>query len=105
MRNAGPPSEIGRLAAVLPQREETAFPLGVHEYVSLGRFPHLGLWKARSSADGIAVERAIEAVADAIHHHADRTAQRAKLTAAGRKRVTDFDSEKVAQRTREVLGL
>lgn len=52
--------EIGRLAAVLPQREETAFPLGVHEYVSLGRFPHLGLWKARSSADGIAVERAIE---------------------------------------------
>jgi ABC-type cobalamin/Fe3+-siderophores transport system ATPase subunit len=25
--------EIGRLAAVLPQREETAFPLGVHEFV------------------------------------------------------------------------
>lgn len=52
-------SEVGRLAAVLPQREETAFPLDVGEYVALGRFPHLGLWKARSSADDAAVERAI----------------------------------------------
>ena len=52
-------AEIGRLAAVLPQREETAFPLGVKEYVALGRFPHLGLWKARSSGDESAVEKAI----------------------------------------------
>ena len=52
-------AELGRLAAILPQREESAFPLGVHEYVALGRFPHLGLWKARSSADEAAVERAI----------------------------------------------
>jgi hypothetical protein len=33
------------------------------------------------------------------------TALRAKLAAAGRKRVADFDTEKVAQQTREVLGL
>ena len=53
-------AEVGRLVAVLPQREETAFPLDVHEYVALGRFPHLGLWNARSSADELAVSRAIE---------------------------------------------
>ncbi len=52
-------AEVGRLAAVLPQREETAFPLDVLEYVSLGRFPHLGLWKARSAADSSAVDDAI----------------------------------------------
>jgi iron complex transport system ATP-binding protein len=52
-------SELGRLAAVLPQREENAFPLDVNEYVALGRFPHLGLWKARSAADDDAIERAI----------------------------------------------
>lgn len=52
-------ADVGRLAAVLPQREETAFPLGVREYVALGRFPHLGLWKAKSPADDSAVARAV----------------------------------------------
>lgn len=52
-------SELGQMAAVLPQREESAFPLGVQEYVALGRFPHLGLWKASSSTDEAAVQRAI----------------------------------------------
>jgi iron complex transport system ATP-binding protein len=51
--------EIARLAAVLPQREETAFPLGVREYVALGRFPHLGLWKAPSVQDESAIDGAI----------------------------------------------
>jgi iron complex transport system ATP-binding protein len=50
---------LGKLAAVLPQREETAFPLRVGEYVALGRFPHMGLWSARSSADDQAVASAI----------------------------------------------
>ena len=52
-------AEIGRLAAILPQREETAFPLDVREYVSLGRYPHLGLWNAKSAVDEKIVERAI----------------------------------------------
>lgn len=54
-----PLAELGRLVAVLPQREETAFPLHVSEYVALGRFPHLGLWNARSSVDDAAVASAI----------------------------------------------
>ena len=32
--------------AVVTQREEPAFPLGVRDYVALGRYPHLGLWRA-----------------------------------------------------------
>jgi glycosyltransferase involved in cell wall biosynthesis len=50
-------------------------------------------------------ERDLAQAAEAAALVAENTELRAKLTAAGRKRVTDFDSEKVAQRTREVLGL
>ncbi len=53
------PVGIARRAAVLPQREDSAFPLSVREYVTLGRFPHVGLWKARSTADERAVDAAI----------------------------------------------
>lgn len=46
--------------AVVTQREEPAFPLGVRDYVALGRYPHLGLWRGPSAEDRAAVERAIE---------------------------------------------
>src|SRR4249919_3250413 len=36
-----------RVAAVT-QREESLFPLTVHDYVALGRYPHLGMWRAAS---------------------------------------------------------
>jgi len=45
--------------AVLVQREETAFPLRVREYVALGRYPHLGLFRAPSRVDHLAVEEAL----------------------------------------------
>jgi iron complex transport system ATP-binding protein len=45
--------------AVVTQREEPAFPLGVRDYVALGRYPHLGLWRGRSRADVAAVDEAI----------------------------------------------
>jgi iron complex transport system ATP-binding protein len=45
--------------AVVTQREEPAFPLGVRDYVALGRYPHLGLWRGRSRADVAAVDQAI----------------------------------------------
>jgi iron complex transport system ATP-binding protein len=46
--------------AVVPQREEAAFPSRVREYVALGRYPHLGLWRAATSADDAAVDDALE---------------------------------------------
>lgn len=68
LQSIGSP-ELGRLAAILPQREEPAFPLDVREYVALGRFPHLGLWKARSATDEDAVQRAIgRAGIDSLAH-------------------------------------
>ena len=51
---------IATRVAVVTQREEPAFPLGVQEYVALGRYPHLGLWRAPGAADRVAIERAVE---------------------------------------------
>ena len=46
--------------AFVTQREELAFPVLVDEYVALGRFPHLGLWRAAGVDDRAAVLRAME---------------------------------------------
>jgi iron complex transport system ATP-binding protein len=51
--------EFARTIAVTPQREDAAFPMRVDEYVSLGRFPRLGLWESPSTADNEAVETAL----------------------------------------------
>jgi iron complex transport system ATP-binding protein len=45
--------------AVVVQREEPAFPLRVREYAALGRYPHLGLFRAPSRADRAAVDEAL----------------------------------------------
>ncbi len=52
-------AELARSVAVVPQREETAFPTQVREFVALGRYPHLGLWRAPAREDRIAVEEAL----------------------------------------------
>jgi iron complex transport system ATP-binding protein len=46
--------------AVVTQREDPAFSLGVRDYVALGRYPHLGLWRGMTIADTTAIERALE---------------------------------------------
>ena len=53
-------AELARRVAVVPQREETAFPIRVREYVALGRYPHLGLWRAATKVDEMAVSDALE---------------------------------------------
>ena len=52
-------SDLARSVAVVPQREEAAFPVQVREYVALGRYPHLGLWRSPSTDDQRAVEEAL----------------------------------------------
>ncbi|HEY0528437.1 MAG TPA: ABC transporter ATP-binding protein [Gemmatimonadaceae bacterium] len=54
------PTDLARTIAVVPQREESVFPMSVREYVSLGRYPHLGLWKTRTSTDEEAVGTALD---------------------------------------------
>ena len=51
--------ELARLVAVVPQREEATFPTRVREYVALGRYPHLGLWRAPAEDDLRAVDEAL----------------------------------------------
>jgi iron complex transport system ATP-binding protein len=51
--------EIARRVAVVTQREEPGFGLPVEEYVALGRYPHLGAWRAPGPADRRAIDRAI----------------------------------------------
>jgi iron complex transport system ATP-binding protein len=52
-------AELAQQVAVVPQREETAFPTRVREYVALGRYPHLGLWRAPAEYDDRAVDQAL----------------------------------------------
>ena len=55
-----PAREIARRVAVAPQREEPAFPMRVAEYVALGRYPRLGLWRSASTPDSTAVDAAMQ---------------------------------------------
>ena len=52
-------AELARNVAVVPQREQTTFPIQVREYVALGRYPHLGLWRTPANEDHAAVDTAL----------------------------------------------
>jgi iron complex transport system ATP-binding protein len=52
-------SELALSVAVVPQREDATFPLRVSDYVALGRYPHLGLWKSPAALDESAVHEAL----------------------------------------------
>lgn len=52
--------ELATRVAVVTQREEPAFPLEVREYIALGRYPHLGVWRSSTQADRDAVHRAVQ---------------------------------------------
>jgi iron complex transport system ATP-binding protein len=54
------PRALALKMAVVPQREETTFPMQVRDYVGLGRYPHLGLWRAADATDQQAVDDALE---------------------------------------------
>jgi len=65
--------QLAQRVAIAPQREDAAFPMRVDEYVSLGRFPRLGLWESPSSVDAQAVERALAraGVSEFTHRRTD----------------------------------
>ena len=54
------PSERAKIVSYLPQRRPLAWPLRVRDVVALGRFAHGAALGRLSSADGAAVEEAIE---------------------------------------------
>ena len=51
--------QIAQRIAVAVQREEPAFPMRVTEYVALGRYPRLGLWRSAAKPDHDAVGSAL----------------------------------------------
>ncbi len=54
------PREMARRIGVVPQHEEIAFPLSVREMVAMGRYPHLGAWRAEGPEDRRAIRAALE---------------------------------------------
>jgi ABC-type cobalamin/Fe3+-siderophores transport system ATPase subunit len=52
--------ELARAVGVVVQREEPAFPVTVAETVAMGRYAHVGRWRALGAADRDAVRRALE---------------------------------------------
>ncbi|HVF38985.1 MAG TPA: ABC transporter ATP-binding protein [Gemmatimonadaceae bacterium] len=65
------PRDVAQRVAITPQREEPAFPMTVLDYVSLGRFPQLGLWRSASARDDTAVRSGLEKAG--VAEFADRT--------------------------------
>ena len=65
------PNALAQKMAVVPQREETTFPMRVRDYVGLGRYPHLGLWRSPDSEDQRAVDEALSQ--SGVEDLADRT--------------------------------
>lgn len=51
---------VARTVAVVTQREDSAFPIGVREYVALGRLPHRGAWGRDTESDRAAVAGAMD---------------------------------------------
>jgi iron complex transport system ATP-binding protein len=51
--------EMARAVGVVPQGEESVFPMSVREMVAMGRYPHLGPWRREREEDRRAVEEAM----------------------------------------------
>ncbi|MCC7194896.1 MAG: ABC transporter ATP-binding protein [Gemmatimonadaceae bacterium] len=52
--------EVARVVAVVPQREDPAFPRTVEEFVALGRYAHASVWRPHGAADAAACAAALE---------------------------------------------
>jgi iron complex transport system ATP-binding protein len=53
------PRALAQAIGVVPQQEESPFPLTVRDFVAMGRYPHLGAWEREGDEDRAAVDAAI----------------------------------------------
>ena len=56
---AWPRAALARAVGVVAQEETEAFPMTARALVAMGRYPHLGPWRAEGPADAAAIERAM----------------------------------------------
>lgn len=64
-------SAVARRCAYLPQHTGTTFAMRAEDVVALGRYPHVGPWRALSRQDYQAIHRAMERVGvTALRHRA-----------------------------------
>lgn len=56
---AWPRAEMAREVGVVPQGEESVFPISVRELVAMGRYPHLGSFRREGDADRRAIGDAL----------------------------------------------
>src|SRR6218665_2568007 len=54
-----PRGEMAKEGGFVPQGEESFFPIPVRELVAMGRYPHLGPWRAESDEDRRLVRQAL----------------------------------------------
>jgi ABC-type cobalamin/Fe3+-siderophores transport system ATPase subunit len=80
---AWPREAMAREVGFVPQGEETAFPLRVREVVAMGRYPHLGPWRAEGADDRRVIREAL------VHVEAEELATRRfdSLSGGERQRV------------------
>ncbi len=55
-----PRGEFARRVGAVPQIEQVTFPMTVRELVAMGRYPHLGPWRAETRTDRTAISNALE---------------------------------------------
>lgn len=55
-----PRLEVARRLALVPQREEPAFPLVVRDFIALGRYAHGGVWSGETPDDRAAIAMAAQ---------------------------------------------
>lgn len=87
------PREIARRIAMLRQLSDVPVDVTVEELVALGRFPHHGVFGARTAADRRAVEWAIEAL------HLQELRRRPVETLSGGERQRAWIAMALAQET------
>jgi iron complex transport system ATP-binding protein len=84
-------SAVARQCAYLPQNTGASFDICVEDVVTLGRYPHVGPWRALSRQDYAAIHRAMERVGVTALRH------RALPTLSGGERQRVFIARALAQ--------
>ena len=88
---------MAREVGFVPQGEETAFPLRVREVVAMGRYPHLGPWRAEGEVDRRVISEAL------VHVEAEALAARRFDTLSGGERQRVRIARALAQEGQALL--